>query len=163
MTITKQTAYGVCFMNKRHPNSQEHEDCQVWQRRKTRLLWPMWPSTRRIGKDIKVSSWFFNRGEADVISEAFLTAMTGYRHEELAAMDLRMITVALTPSWLARILTVMPVWLNFSSFLFYSVFFFEHETIYASYTSVNCVWKPPKLWLSISFSLWGFSSLLKLK
>ena len=163
MTITKQTAYGVCFMNTRHPNSQEHEDCQVWQRRKTRLLWPMWPSTRRIGKDIKVSSWFFNRGEADVISEAFLTAMTGYRHEELAAMDLRMITVALTPSWLARILTVMPVWLNFSSFLFYSVFFFEHETIYASYTSVNCVWKPPKLWLSISFSLWGFSSLLKLK
>ena len=163
MTITKQTAYGVCFMNKRHPNSQEHEDCQVWQRRKTRLLWPMWPSTRRIGKDIKVSSWFFNRGEADVISEAFLTAMTGYRHEELAAMDLRMITVALTPSWLARILTVMPVWLYFSSFLFYSVFFFEHETIYASYTSVNCVWKPSKLWPSISFSLWGFSSLLKLK
>ena len=163
MTITKQTAYGVCFMNKRHPNSQEHEDCQVWQRRKTRLLWPMWPSTRRIGKDIKVSSWFFNRGEADVISEAFLTAMTGYRHEELAAMDLRMITVALTPSWLARILTVMPVWLYLSSFLFYSVFFFERETIYASYTSVNCVWKPSKLWLSISFSLWGFSSLLKLK
>ena len=163
MTITKQTAYGVCFMNKRHPNSQEHEDCQVWQRRKTRLLWPMWPSTRRIGKDIKVSSWFFNRGAADVISEAFLTAMTGYRHKELAAMDLRMITVALTPSWLARILTVMPVWLYFSSFLFYSVFFFERETIYACYTSVNCVWKPSKLWLSISFSLWGFSSLLKLK
>ena len=144
MTITKQTAYGVCFMNKRHPNSLEHEDCQVWQRRKTRLLWPMWPSTRRIGKDIKVSSWFFTRGAADAISEAFLTAMTGYRHEELAAMDLRMITVALTPSWLARILTVMPVWLNFSSFLFYSVFFFEHETIYACYTSVNCVWKPSK-------------------
>ena len=162
MTITKQTAYGVCFMNKRHPNSQEHEDCQVWQRRKTRLLWPMWPSTRRIGKDIKVSSWFFNRGAADVISEAFLTAMTGYRHKELAAMDLRMITVALTPSWLARILTVMPVWLYLSSFLFYSVFF-ERETIYASYTSVNCVWKPSKLWPSISFSLWGFSSLLNLK
>ena len=58
----------------------------------------MWPSTRRIGKDIKVSSWFFTRGVADAISEAFLTAMTGYRHEELAAMDLRMITVALTPS-----------------------------------------------------------------
>ena len=163
MKITKQTAYGVCFMNTRHPNSQEHEDCQVWQRRKTRLLWPMWPSTRRIGKDIKISSWFFTRGAADVISEAFLTAMTGYRHEELAAMDLRMITVTLTPSWLARILTVMPVWLYFSSFLFYSVFFFEHETSYASYTSVNCVWKPSKLWLSISFSLWGFSSLLKLK
>ena len=58
----------------------------------------MWPSTRRIGKDIKVNSWFFTRGAADAISEAFLTAMTGYRHEELAAMDLRMITVALTPS-----------------------------------------------------------------
>ena len=163
MKITKQTAYGVCFMNTRHPNSQEHEDCQVWQRRKTRLLWPMWPSTRRIGKDIKVSSWFFTRGAADVISEAFLTAMTGYRHEELAAMDLRMITVALTPSWLARIFNSYASLAIFLIIPFLFCFFFEHETIYASYTSVNCVWKPSKLWLSISFSLWGFSSLLKLK
>ena len=143
MKITKQTAYGVCFMNTRHPNSQEHEDCQVWQRRKTRLLWPMWPSTRRIGKDIKVSSWFFTRGAADAISEAFLTAMTGYRHEELAAMDLRMITVALTPSWLARILTVMPVWLYFSSFLFYSVFFFNTK-LYMLVIRVLTVFENPQ-------------------
>ena len=53
-------------------------------------------------------------------------------------------------------------------------FVFERETIY--YTSVtcvwfllphvslqsNCVWKPSKLRLSISFSLWEFSSLLSL-
>ena len=142
MTITKQTAYGVCFMNKRHPNSQEHEDCQVWQRRKTRLLWPMWPSTRRIGKDIKVSSWFFTRGAADVISEAFLTAMTGYRHEELAAMDLRMITVALTPSWLARILTVMPVWL----FLIIPVLFcfFLNTKLYMLVIRVLTVFENPQ-------------------
>ena len=143
MKITKQTAYGVCFMNTRHPNSQEHEDCQVWQRRKTRLLWPMWPSTRRIGKDIKVNSWFFTRGAADAISEAFLTAMTGYRHEELAAMDLRMITVALTPSWLARILTVIPVWLYLSSFLFYSVFFFNTK-LYMLVIRVLTVFENPQ-------------------
>ena len=143
MKITKQTAYGVCFMNTRHPNSQEHEDCQVWQRRKTRLLWPMWPSTRRIGKDIKVSSWFFTRGAADVISEAFLTAMTGYRHEELAAMDLRMITVALTPSWLAR---------NFNSYASLAIFliipflfcFFFNTKLYMLVIRVLTVFENPQ-------------------
>ena len=143
MTITKQTAYGVCFMNKRHPNSQEHEDCQVWQRRKTRLLWPMWPSTRRIGKDIKVSSWFFTRGAADAISEAFLTAMTGYRHKELAAMDLRMITVALTPSWLARNFNSYASLAKFLIFLFYSVFFLNAK-LYMLVIRVLTVFENPQ-------------------
>ena len=40
----------------------------------------------------------FTRREADVISEAIFTMMTGDRDDELAAMDLSMIAVALTPS-----------------------------------------------------------------
>ena len=51
--------------------------------------------------------------------------MTGDRHDELAALDLSMIAVALTPSWLVCILTIMPVWLYFSSFLFCSLLFFN--------------------------------------
>ena len=53
MTIRKQTAQGVCFMNERQPNSLEHE------------------------------AWL----AANVISEAFFTAMTRNRYEVLAAMD----------------------------------------------------------------------------
>ena len=110
------------FMNKRQPNSREHEGCWGWQRRKTSLLWLMWPSTQRIGKDIKASS-LFTRRAVDVISEAFFRAMTGDRDDELAA---------LTPSWLVCILTVMPVWLYFSYHsCFFPHFFFEHEPKYA--------------------------------
>ena len=58
----------------------------------------MWPSTQRIGKDIRVSSELFTRRAADGISEACSTAMTGDRHDELGAMDLSMTEVALTPS-----------------------------------------------------------------
>ena len=50
---------------------------------------------------------------ADVISEACFTAMTGDRHDDLAAMDLSRIAVALTLSLLVGILTVMPVLLYF--------------------------------------------------
>ena len=56
MAKGKQTAKGVCFINGQQPNSQEHEDCSWCQRRKTRLLWPMWPSTEHILKDIRASS-----------------------------------------------------------------------------------------------------------
>ena len=42
---------------------------------------------------------------------------------ELSALDLSMIAVVLKPSWWVWILTVMPVWLYFSSFLFCSVSF----------------------------------------
>ena len=44
----------------------------------------------------------------------FYTTITVNRHDELAAMDLSMIAVALKPSWLAWNLTIVPVWLYFS-------------------------------------------------
>ena len=151
--------------------TREYEDRSGWQRHKTRLQWLMWPSTQRIGKDVRASSYFFTRRAADEVSVPCFTAMTEDGHDKRAAMDLTMIAVALTPSWLVWILTVMPVWLYFSSFLFC---FWTRNFIH--YTSVGCVWfslsyvslqsnwawKPLKLGLSISFSLWGFSSLLML-
>ena len=135
--VREQTAQGVCSMNERQPNSQEHEDCLEWQRRKTRLLWLMRPSTQFIGKDIRASSLLFTRRAGDVVSEAFFTTFTGDRHDGLTVMDLSMIPVALTPSWLVWNLTVVPVWLYFSSFLFF-ILFWTQNFIY--YTSVNCVW-----------------------
>ena len=58
----------------------------------------MWPSTQRIGEDIRESSLLFSRRAANVISEASLIAMTGDRYDELAVMDLSMIAVALNSS-----------------------------------------------------------------
>ena len=69
-------------MNERQPNSSVHEDRSGWQRRKTRLQWLMWLSAQRIGKDIRVSSYFFTRRAADVVSEACFIAMTGDRHDD---------------------------------------------------------------------------------
>ena len=63
----------------------------------------MWPSTQRIRKDTRASSKLFSRRVADVIFEAYLTAMTGDRHDELAALYLSVIEVALTSSWLVWI------------------------------------------------------------
>ena len=54
----------------------------------------MWPSTQRIGEDIRENSQLFTRRAVDVISEACFPAMTGYRHDELAVMDASMIAVA---------------------------------------------------------------------
>ena len=103
------------------------------------LQWLSWPPTQRIGKDIRTSSLFFTRRAADASSEACFTLMTRDRYDDPAAMDLSMIAVALTPSWLVWILKVMPVWLYFSPFLFCSVFFFwTRHFIY--FTSVSCVW-----------------------
>ena len=107
----------MCLVNEQQPNLPEHEDFSGWQRRKTRLQWLMWPSTQCIGKDTRASSYLFSRRAADVISEAYLNAMTGDRHDELAALDL-----SITPSWLVWVLTIffiIPV-------LF--CFVFEHET-----------------------------------
>ena len=146
-------------MNKRQPNSWEHEGCWGWLRRKTSLLWLMWPSTQRIGKGIKASS-LFTRRAVDVISEAFFRAMTGDHDDELAA---------LTPSWLVCILTVMPVWLYFSYHSCFVLHFFWTRK-YICYTSVSWVlfllpyvslqyiwaWKPSILGLPISFCLWIF-------
>ena len=55
-------------------------------------------------------------------------------NHELPAMNLGMIAVALTPSWLGWIWTVMPAWLYFSSFLFSVLLFFsKHENIYMTW------------------------------
>ena len=48
MAIRKQTDQGACFVNERQPNLKKHEDFSRWQRRKTRLLWLMWPSIKTI-------------------------------------------------------------------------------------------------------------------
>ena len=100
MTIRKQTAQGVSFMNERQPNSRDNSAV------KTRLLRLMRPSTQRIGKDIRGSSQLFTRRTADVISEAGFTTMTGDRHDELAAIDLSTIEVALTRSCLYASLVI---------------------------------------------------------
>ena len=122
----KQAVQGECFLNERQLNSPEHEDHSWWQRRKTRLQWPMWIATQRIGKDIRASSFFFTRRAADVVSEACFTVITGDRHDKRAAMDFCKIIFAQAPSRLVWILTVMPVWLYFSSLLF-SVLFLNSE------------------------------------
>ena len=54
--------------------------------------------------------------------------MTEDRHDELAAIDLSMIAVALTPSWLVWILTVTPGYIFHHSNFF--LFVFERETLY---------------------------------
>ena len=80
----------------------------------------MWPSTQRIGKDIGASSYFFTRRAADVLPEACFTTMTEDRHDELAAMDLSVISM------------------NFNSYASLVIFFiilvlfcfvFDHETL----------------------------------
>ena len=53
----------------------------------------MWPSTQRIGKGIRANSYFFTRKAADVLAEACFTTMTEDRHDELAAMDLSVISM----------------------------------------------------------------------
>ena len=72
----KQTVQGECFMNERL----------------------MWPFTQRIGKVIRASSNFSTRRVVDLVPEACSTAVTEDRHDELAAINLSMIAVALTPS-----------------------------------------------------------------
>ena len=93
----------------------------------------MWPSTQRIGKDIRV---VYSKAD-NVISEACFIAMTGDRHDELAAMDLSMIAVALTPSLFVWILKVMPVSLYFPSFLF--LCFVLNTKLYTLYECWVCL------------------------
>ena len=175
MTSRKQTVQGECIMNEQQPNSLGHEDRSEWQRRKTRLQWLMWPSTQRIGKVISGSSYFSTRRVVNLVPEACSTAMTEDRHDEPAATDLSMIAVALTPSWLVWISTVMPGYIFHHSCFFFLICFWTRKFIY--YSSNGCVWfllpfvdlqsnwawKPVKLGLFILFYLWGFLSLLTLQ
>ena len=133
----KQTAQGLCVKHERQPNSQEHKDCLQWQCCNTPLLWPTRPSTHRIGKDIRATFYLFTRRAADVILN-FFTAISEDRDDELAAMDPCMIEVALTLSWLVWILTVMPVWLCFSSFLLCSILFLNTK-LYILYECSLCL------------------------
>ena len=174
MTSRKQTVQGECIMNEQQPNSLGHEDRSEWQRRKTRPQWLMWPFTQCIGEVIRASSYFSTRRVVDSVPEACSTAMIEDRHDELAAIDLSMIAIALTPSWLVWILTVVPDYI-FHHSCFFLFCFWKRNFIY--YTSASCVrfllpyvnlqsnwaWKPVKLRLSILFSLWGFLSLLTLQ
>ena len=89
----------------------------------------MWPSTQRIGKDIRANSYFFTRRAADVLPEACFTTMTEDRHDELAAMDLSVISMNFN-SYVSLVI--------FSSFLFCSVLFLITKFTY--YLSVSCVW-----------------------
>ena len=158
------------FTKERQPNSLEHEDCSWWQSRKTRLQWLMWPSPLNASERISEQALSCSLEGWSI----YFLRLASLAISELATFDLSMIAVALTPSWLVWIIAVMPLWLYFLSFLFCSVLFLNSNFIY--YTSVSCVWfllpfvslqsnwawKPSKLGLSISFSLWGFSSLLTL-
>ena len=160
MTSGKQTVQGECFVNERQPNSPEHKDRSGWQRRDTRLQWLMWPSTQRIGKDIRASSYFFTRRAADVVPEACFTAITEDRHDELTAMDLSVIAVALTPASLVWILTVMPVWLYFSSFLFCTVLFFITKLYLLYECFVSLVWILTVMPVWLYFSSFLFCTVL---
>ena len=90
----------------------------------------MWPSTQRIGKVIRASSYFSTRRVVDLVPEACSTAMTEDRHDELAASNRpqhdrsRSDTVMISMNFnsYAR--------LYFSSFLFFFYFVFELETLY---------------------------------
>ena len=88
----------------------------------------MWPSAEGIGKDIRENSWLFTRKVADVISEACFIAMMGDCHYELAVMDLSIIAVTLTPSWLAWISQLC----QFGCTFHHSCFVFEYETKYTT-------------------------------
>ena len=137
-TSRKQTVqvYYECIMNEQQPNSLGHEDCLEWQRRKTWLQWLMWPSTQHIGKVIRASSYFSTWKVVNLVPEDCSTVMTRDHHDELAAIDLSMIAVALTPSWLVWILTVMPHYIFHHTCFF--CFVFENKTLYT--IQVLAVW-----------------------
>ena len=93
------------FTNERQPNSPEHEDCSGWQRRKTRLKWQMWPSPLNASERTSEQP---PRCSLEEQSMLFLR-LASLAISELAMLDLSMIAVALKPSWLVRIITVMPL------------------------------------------------------
>ena len=45
-----------CSMNEQQPNSQEHQDCSGWQRRKTTLPWVLLKAPERISEQALICS-----------------------------------------------------------------------------------------------------------
>ena len=125
MKRRKQTVQGECFMNERQPNSPGHKDHSEWQRRKTRMQWLMWPSTQSIGKLL-----FFHLNSSRCNSWGLLHCDDEYRHDELAAMDLSMIAVALTPSWLVWIFNSYASLVIFFIIPVFSLFCFWTRNLY---------------------------------
>ena len=129
----------MCFTNEWQPNSQEHEDCSRWQRRKTWLLWPMWPYIQCFEQDIRASFKLFTRREDDSISKASFTAMTGDHHDELTAIDHSMICSDAIVIWI-NFKNYASLVIFFQPFLFCSVLFrfvFERE-LYILYECSLC-------------------------
>ena len=85
-------------------------------------------STHRKGYQSKLLFFHPKARVVDLVPEACSTTMTEDRHDELAAIDLSTIAVALTSSYLVCILTVMSGYIFRHSFFF--CFVFEHETLY---------------------------------
>ena len=114
-------------------HSPKHKDCSGLQSRKTRLQWWMWPSSPNAseGTSEQALGCSLERQSMKFLKLASVAI------PELAALDLNMIAVALTPSWLVWILTVMPLWLYFALFQFCPVLLLNSNFIY--YTSVSCV------------------------
>ena len=87
----------------------------------------MWPSAEGIGKDIRENSWFvYSQISGWCNFWGVFIAMMGNCHYKLAVMDLSIIAVTLTPSWL--------VWISqlcqFGCTFHHSCFVFEYETKY---------------------------------
>ena len=113
------------FMNEWQPNSPGCEDRSEWQCHKTRLQWltdVAFHSTHQKGYQSKLL--FFHLKGSRFSSWGLTEAMTEDRHDEPAARDLSLIAVALTPSWLVWILTVMPDYI-FHHSCFFSVLFWN--------------------------------------
>ena len=118
----KQTVQGKCFLNEQQLNSSEHEDRLWWQSCKTWLH-----SIYQKGYQSKLLFFHSKGGQCSFWG---LLYCDDRRSPWWASRDeLSMIIFAQTPSWLVWILTIMPVWLNFSSFLFCSVLFLNTENL----------------------------------
>ena len=161
-------------MNEQQPNSLGYEDRSEWQRRKTRLQWLMWPSTQRIGKVIRASSYFFH-SKGSRFSSWGLLPCDDRRSSWWASRDRPQHDRSCSDTVMISMNFNSYATLYFSSYLFFLFCFWKRNFIY--YTSVSCVWfllpyvnsqsnwvwKPLKLRLSVLFYLWGFLSLLTLQ
>ena len=130
-TNRKQTAQGVCFINKWQPNSHEEEDCLGWQRCKTRLH-----STHQNGYQSKL--WVVHSKGGRCNFWGFLYYVDR-RSRWWASRDGPQHSRSRSHSVMISMnLTVMPVWRYFRHSCFVLFCFWTQNSIY--YTRVSCVW-----------------------